>query len=235
MLEVDVLIVKNISHEGPGLLKQVMDENNLTYRILDLSNGDQLKGNIIYKALIVLGGPASANDNELMSQVEFVKNSINSGKPYLGICLGLQVMVKAMGGKVVKSPVSEIGFRGVDGRYYEVAVKEDDLFEGLSNKFKVFQLHGETVETTDEMMVIGTSKGCANQIVKVGNKAYGIQCHFELTDEMFKEWLRIDNELMELGRDMLESDYNSIKDNYKQTGLKLFENFLKISGLIQSE
>jgi GMP synthase-like glutamine amidotransferase len=234
MLKVDILIVKNISHEGPGLLLNVIEGAGLSYKVLDLEDGDILSENIDYKALVVLGGPDSVNDqnDKIKTELEFVRKSIETGKPYLGICLGLQVMVKSMGGKVVKSPVREIGFRDKSGAFYEVDVVEDALFEGLGNKFRVFHLHGETVELTDNMKLIGTGKHCKNQIVKIGENAYGIQCHFELTEEMFNKWIDIDPELQELNRESLELDFASFKDAYTATGLKLFENFIKISDLV---
>lgn len=234
MVDIDVLIVKNITREGPGLLLELLEKHGLSYKILDLNDGDTLRPTINYRALVVLGGPDSANDQneKILHEIEFVKKSIESGKPYLGICLGLQVMVKAMGGKVVKSPVKEVGFRDMDGRYFEIDAVEDPLFKGMGNKFKVFHLHGETVEVTDEMKVIGTGKFCKNQIVKYGENAYGIQCHFELTQEMFDEWVSVDPDLLELNRDSLKVDFATIKDEYTQTGLALFENFLKLSDLI---
>ena len=113
-----------------------------------------------------------------------------------GICLGLQTLVKAAGGRIIKSPVRETGFLDPEGSHFTTeltaAGKQDPLFEGLDHSFKVFHLHGETVELTDSITLLSTGKFCRNQIVRVGKNAYGIQCHFELTPEMLETWMNED-------------------------------------------
>ena len=81
------------------------------------------------------------------------------------------------------------------------------------------------------MKLLGTGEFCQNQIVKVGANAYGIQCHFELTPEMFELWLNQDADLLRLNKKQLRNEFNSFLDEYTATGRKLFQNFLEIVGL----
>jgi GMP synthase (glutamine-hydrolysing) len=231
-----ILIVKNSTSEGLGLLKNVLQEKQIEYSIVDLNKGENFPPLENFKAVVVLGGPDSANDkNEKMqNELAFIRRVIASGTSYLGICLGLQTLVKAGGGKVVKNPVKEIGFIDQDGNDFTVDLtdegKQDPLFEKLNSTFNVFHLHGETVKLTNDMILLATGKSCRNQIVKLGLNAYGIQCHFELTPEMFETWINEDPDLIQLNKEHLHANFKKIENEYTKTGKQLFRNFLKIAG-----
>ncbi len=235
-MEKEILIVKNITREGPGLLEEELKERGIGYTVADLDQGQNFPPVKNYGAVIVLGGPDSANDeNEKMeNELARIREAIAANIPYLGICLGLQTLVKAVGGKVVKSPTKEVGFIDPGGNSFTVGLtdegKQDPLFEGLDHTFNVFHLHGETVELTDDMALLAIGKFCRNQIAKVGANAYGIQCHFELTPEMFEMWINEDPDLLQLDKEQLRANFEAIRDKYIQVGRQLFKNFLKIAG-----
>ena len=238
-----LLIVKNIAHEGPGLLEEELEECGIKYTVADLSSGQKFPPIDSYGAVVVLGGPDSANDeNEKMeNELTRVREVVASKIPYLGICLGFQILIKSVNGKVTKSPVKEIGFIDPDGNNFTVELtddgKDDPLFERLDHTFNVFHLHGETVELTDNIvganghapLLLGSGKFCRNQIVRVGTNAYGIQCHFELTSEMFELWINKDHDLREVDKYQLRVNFESIRDEYTRVGRQLFKNFLKIA------
>lgn len=231
-----ILIVKNITREGPGLLEEVLKERGIGYTVTDLHQGQNFPRLENYGAVVVLGGPDSANDeNEKMeNELALIREAIVSNIPYLGICLGIQTLVKAGGGKVMKSSTKEVGFRDPEDNNFTVELtdegKQDPLFEGLYHTFNVFHLHGETVELTDNMTLLGVGKFCRNQIVRVGSNAYGIQCHFELTPEMFETWINEDPDLLAIDKDDLRANFEAIKGEYTRVGRQLFQNFLKIAG-----
>ncbi|NLL11960.1 MAG: type 1 glutamine amidotransferase [Fibrobacter sp.] len=232
----EILIVKNMTREDQGLLEELLKDRGIGYTVVDLDQGQKFPPVENYGAVVVLGGPDSANDESEKMKSELVRISevLSAKIPYLGICLGLQALVKASGGKVVKSPVKEVGFIGPDGSNFKVELtedgKQDPLFEGLDHTFNVFQLHGETVELTDSMALLGTGKFCRNQVVRVGSNAYGIQCHFELTPEMFEIWINEDSDLLELGKEQLRAGFAAIQEEYTSVGRKLLANFLRIAG-----
>jgi len=229
-----ILIIQNISHEGAGLLLPLLEDRGFLYDVVDLSEGKNLPNPYSYDGVVVLGGPASANDETetMRSEIMYVNGLLESGKPYLGICLGLQVLVKAGGGKVFKSEFPEIGFRDSEGERFMVDLteygKQDPLFKGLESPLQVFQLHGETVEMGEGMVLLGTGEWCIHQVVRVGRCAYGIQSHFELTPTMFKEWMKKDPELEVLDAKKLRADFEEIKETYLETGRRLFGNFLDL-------
>lgn len=234
--EKEILFVKNITREGPGLLEDIVKERGIKYTIVYVSQYQNILTLENCGAVVLLGGPNSANDRDQKMKTELVliRKILNAKIPFLGICLGLQTLVKAAGGKVVKSKNKEIGFRDQNGKYFTVELTEfgqsDSLFIKLENSFKVFQLHGETVVLTENMKLLAIGEHCRNQIVKIGTNSYGIQCHFELTSQMLQTWINEDQDLKKLDRDQLQSDFETIKDNYIQTGRQLFLNFLNIAG-----
>lgn len=232
----EILIIKNSTTEGPGLLEELLIERSIAYQMVDLDHGEPFPQVNDYGAVVVLGGPDSANDqNEKMALEQArIRQVLDAKIPYLGICLGLQTLVKAAGGKVVKSPLKEVGFKGPDGMFFTIELTEqgkaDLLFKGLESTLKVFHLHGETVELNEDMILLGKGKFCPSQVVKIGSNAYGLQCHFELTPDMFESWITEDVDLLELNTQRLREDFDSLSSQYRDTGRQLFANFLNIAG-----
>ncbi|MBI2660647.1 type 1 glutamine amidotransferase [Candidatus Woesearchaeota archaeon] len=228
-----LLIVKNSITEGPGIIETILKEKFISYDIADLDKGNLFPSAEDYSAVIVLGGPDSANDSTVKMNHELarIREAIGSDTPYLGICLGMQALVKAAGGNVFKNPVKEIGVKHNDGKYYEIELtdggKNDPMFRGMDSRLKIFQLHGETIGLAEGMQLLAAGKHCANQAVKVGKNAYGIQGHLELTEKMFNEWIVTDSDLKKLDRQRLISDFDSAKKEYENNGRKLIGNFLE--------
>jgi GMP synthase (glutamine-hydrolysing) len=237
-MEKELLIIRNIPRENPGLLEDILKEHGIIYSVVDLNQLRNISSIATYGAIVVLGGPDSANDGteKMQTELALIREVLNAKISFLGICLGLQTLVKAAGGQVVKSPVKEIGLRDQDEKYFTVELteegKKDPLFNGLDHSFNVFHLHGETVIISENMKLLATGKYCRNQIVKVGSDSYGIQCHFELTPEMFEIWINEDPDLQALDIEQLRSDFVAIKDKYSQTGRQLFKNYLRLAGYL---
>ncbi len=228
-----VLIIKNISHENPGLILDVLEENNILYEIIDLSNNINLPEIDNYSLIIVMGGPDSANDDteKIIKELEYIKLAYKKGIPIFGICLGLQLMVKASGGEVYKNPVEEIGFKH-ENEWYCISLTEeginDPLFHEIEKQFIVFQLHGETVRIDKTMKLLGTGRNCRNQIVKIGVLNYGFQFHFEITREMFNDWIILAPELRDKDKTSIIKDFNLIYNTYEKIGKKIFQNYLNL-------
>src|SRR3990172_13375858 len=196
-----VLIIQNCTLDGEGLLKEVLTTHNISYDIIHFDKKHEFPLLQKYSAIFSFGGPDSANDqtSKMLLEIAYVKEALKRNIPFLGICLGLQVLVKAAGGKVVKNPIKELGFKDEMGKPYEVVLTEqglqDPLCQGLPPFFRTLELHGETVELTDAMTLLASGSHCINQIVKVAPKVYGTQFHSELTPEMMKAWISKDSDL----------------------------------------
>lgn len=231
-----ILIVKNYTEDEPGVIEDVLKERSVPYQIVDLGSGVEFPEVAGFGAVIVLGSGESANEQtpKMEQKILRIREVLQLHIPYLGICFGFQALVKAAGGKVIKSLLREIGFRDPNGDFFTVNLTKDALtdpiFEGFSPSFVVFQWHEETVELTDESQLLAVGKFCRNQAAKIAEKVYGFQSHFEMTEKIVADWIKSGIELEEIGADNLASDFAAVKNEYLAVGRKLTENFLKIAG-----
>jgi GMP synthase-like glutamine amidotransferase len=195
-----ILILKNIDREGPGLIASWFDKQDYDYDILE-ANPDLLYTDFHakYSGLVVLGGPASANDKtfQIVRELQFIQNWLKTDKPYLGVCLGMQLMIKAKGGEVFPNSYREVGFYHLDEPKNPYTVKLENLEKNplkgiLPDKFPVFQLHGETMSHT-EIESLAKTNWCSYQIASVGKKQFGVQFHLEISEGMLRNWLQNDD------------------------------------------
>jgi len=230
----NVLIIQNISHEKPGLLLDVLHDHNFKYDIIDLSKGDTLPQAEDYDAVFVFGGPQSANDTggHIPMELNFIKEVLQKEIPYFGVCLGMQLMVKATGGTIIPCEKKEIGWWDDQDKLYSIyhstSYKVDDLLQSINNNIPIFQLHGETVELTPKHHLVAVANGCENQFIRYGKYAYGIQGHLELNKQMLEEWIKIDTDLQQLDTEYLMITHEAIEREYSIAGKQLFWNFLKL-------
>jgi len=132
--------------------------------------------------LVVMGGPMSVNDEAefpwLAQEKRFVRNCIEAGKPVLGVCLGAQLIASAMGARVQRNRVKEIGWFAVQA----VPGIDASCFR-FPPSLEVFHWHGETFDLPPGAVRIATSPGCENQAFQLGRSVIGLQFHLETTPE----------------------------------------------------
>ena len=137
--------------------------------------------------LIFLGGPMSVNDGLpfLERELEVVRQALDRGQPVLGICLGSQLIARALGASVYRNPVKEIG-------WFEIRLTEagarDALFGCMNGTERVFHWHGETFDLPRGATLLASSEACRNQAFRWGSNVYGLQFHLEVTPAMIADW-----------------------------------------------
>src|SRR4030067_731562 len=138
----NVLIIKHVDIEGPGLIEYCLKQEKISFQILYLKSGIRLPKLDDFTHIVILGGPMNVYEEDrypfLREEDLFIKEAIQRGKTILGICLGAQLIAKALGAKVTKSLVKEIGWFDVS---LTGAGLHDPLFSRLPETFPVFQWH----------------------------------------------------------------------------------------------
>jgi GMP synthase (glutamine-hydrolysing) len=136
-------------------------------------------------AMVILGGPMSANDAVMAPEIDLICRSLSRHIPMLGICLGSQLIAKALGAPVYRNPALEIG-------WYDVHLTEhartDPVFAGLESPATFFHWHGETFDLPEGAEWLAWSDRCRHQAYRYRHNVYGIQFHPEITPEMIEDW-----------------------------------------------
>jgi len=228
-----LLIVKHVEVEGPGLIEQCLTEGNIPYQILTLETGVHFPRLDDLSRIVLLGGPMNVYEEDsypfLREEDLFIKEAIQRGKFVLGICLGAQLIAKALGAKVFRAPSKEIG-------WYDVRLTEegsrDPLFQGLPQSFPVFQWHEDAFSIPKAGKLLLTS-GLLNQAFRYGENAYGLQFHLEVTEDMIGEWMEAYEEEFK-GTESLPHTRAEIlaetevkMGGYKERGKRFFRNFFR--------
>ncbi len=141
--------------------------------------------------LVLLGGPMNVDEVEtypfLGRELDWIREAVDREMPLLGICLGAQLLAKAMGKRVYRNPIKEIG-------WYEIeilpAAEDDRLFHGRGPIETVFQWHGDTFDLPEGAVHLARGTTCVSQAFRVGASAYGLQFHVEMTPELIDNWLQ---------------------------------------------
>src|SRR3990172_13183151 len=188
-----VLVLRHVLHEHLGTLAEALIANNITYEYVNFyenENPDVSLNDI--SGLIILGGPMNVYETDRYLYLEMedrlIKQVIEKDAPVLGICLGAQLIAKALGSRVIKNKEKEIG-------WYPIKITEegskDRLFMHFNNEEIVFQWHGDTFEIPNGAVHLAESSMCTNQSFRYRDNVYGLQFHTEVTPQMILEWLNV--------------------------------------------
>ena len=184
----EIVIFRHAAHEGPGYLTEYLDRRGLPWRLVRVdrreSPPDSLAG---VSGLVLMGGPMSANDHLpwIPPVLRLIREAVDKDIPVLGHCLGGQLMAKALGGRVTRSRVKEIGWLPVETVDNAEA---RGWVNGLAPQFEVFHWHGETFsELPPGAVSILKSRDCRHQAFVLG-KHLGFQCHIEMTPDLVRSW-----------------------------------------------
>ena len=237
-----VLILQHIKIEDPGFIKDLMIKDGAELTTIELDEGEKIPTDLSkFDAMFCMGGPMDTwMEKEhpwLVDEKKAIKEFVvNLKKPYLGFCLGCQLLGEVVGGKVVRSNPSEIGILDID---FLKSKNNDLLFSSFPDKIKSLQWHSYEVidlEKKQDVTLIASSAVTKYQIFRYQKHAYGIQFHIEIKDTTVNEWGCVPEYKSalekELGSGALEKFDLSARENmtnmnkYSQI---LYNNFKKIA------
>ena len=181
-----VAIFRHSSTEGPGYFATFLDSRRIPWTIVKVDAGAAVPADPgDFSGMVFMGGPMSVNDELpwIPRVLALVNKAVDADIPVLGHCLGGQLISKALGGRVTRNPVKEIGWGPVSIEDHPVARE----WFGPTREFSGFHWHGETFSLPPGATRLAASPHCANQAFALG-KNLGMQCHVEMTPELIGAW-----------------------------------------------
>ena len=185
-----ILVCRHMPYEGLGMIADCLTAEGISYQYVDFFHPNQGPPDMDdYEGLIILGGDMNADEVGkypfLVWERTLIKKAMLQHKPVLGICLGAQVLARALLAAVYKNPVKEIGWYplSMTGDY-----RNDPLFSHFQQEETVFQWHGDTFDLPEGAVRLASSPACKNQAFRYGDNVYALQFHLEITEEMIRQW-----------------------------------------------
>ncbi|MDH3646459.1 MAG: gamma-glutamyl-gamma-aminobutyrate hydrolase family protein [Gammaproteobacteria bacterium] len=197
-----ILVFQHVPFEPLGTLNPVLKEAGFRIRYVNFGRDPlaqpSLKG---YSGLIVLGGPMNVDQVDaypnLATEVELLREAAKQGMHVLGICLGAQLLAKALGARVSAAEEKEIG-------WYDIQLTEagaqDELLGEFSPVQRIFQWHGDRFDLPSDAIQLASSDRCRNQAFRYEDRAYGFQFHLEVSQPLIERWLTTPAHTQELNQ-----------------------------------
>ena len=180
-----VRIFRHIDCEGPAYFQTLLENQQLPFELIRIDEGEKVNTDMDSAAgFIFMGGSMSVNDpiDWIRDELALIQNAIRHDIPVMGICLGSQLIAKAMGATVYPGPCMELGWAPVN------CLNQTHWTESLPGEITVFHWHGETFELPKGATAIFGNDRYANQGFVMGPHL-ALQFHLEMEADVIKEWL----------------------------------------------
>ena len=234
----NILVFQHIAIEHPGCFRDFMAEEGVTWQAVEVDENEPIPALDDFDALIVMGGPMDvwqeAQHPWLIAEKAAIRSAVVEHQmPYLGFCLGHQLLADALGGKVGPMQVPEVGVLDV---HLSSSAQRDALFRSMPDPCKGLQWHSAEVQVPPPgSEILGSSPLCDIQAFRTHTHAYGIQYHTEQTPDTVPEWGRVPayQQALEntLGSDALLSMKKQVDEQLPQSTSNariLYNNFMSI-------
>lgn len=209
-----VVIIQHTFHEHAAALGRALQGQGTPVRIVHVYQGEHLPDDEASVAgVISLGGPMGANDEDLhpwiLPEIDFLKKCAQNQLPVVGICLGGQLLAKALGGRVERNHTKELGWLPIE---INLAGKKDPILSSGGASPTVYHWHNDTFILPAEAELLASSQGCERQAYKIGERIYGFQFHPETDHHLVQEWLMTDGAEDEVKSSLQIFGSHSIQD-----------------------
>lgn len=188
----NIIVLQHIACEPPGIYEDILVERGAAICHVEIDAGERLPDWRRFDGILAMGGPMSVNDDAtlpwLTAEKHWVREAVLAGKPYWGVCLGVQLLAASLGSSVYAGATPEVGIMPV---YLTPEALEDAVFSGLPRELLTFQWHGETFDLPEGAVLLAASPSYPNQAFRWKGKAYGIQFHLEISPDLVKQWCQV--------------------------------------------
>ena len=221
----EVLILEHDPKENAGTIRDHLDREHIPYREIELYAPDyRFPDPVSARALIVMGGPMNVYEEErypfLREEDAFIRAALAARVPYLGVCLGAQLLAKALGARVYKGARPEVGWDDVT---LEPAAK-DGLFAGVpAGRLRVLQWHEDTFELPQGAERLAAGTVVPNQAFAVDGLFHGLQFHLEVDRPLIESWFDGRAELAPM-----LAEYDGYRKELERITTTLYRNFFTL-------
>ena len=190
----EIIVLQHIKVEDPGYIKDLMLSDNFNLTTIELDEGEKIPQDLRkFDGMFCMGGPMDTWMEEeypwLIEEKKKIKEFVvDLKKPFLGFCLGCQLLGEVVGGRVAKSNPAEIGMLDIN---FSANKEKDVIFSSFPIKIKALQWHSYEIydlEKKKDITLLASSPTTKYQIFKYQNHAYGIQFHIEIKTTTVNNW-----------------------------------------------
>ena len=194
-----------------------------------------------YDLIIAMGGPMGVYEEVehpwLVGEKRTIREAVAAGVPYFGVCFGAQLLASALGAEVYRGPAPELGLSPV---FLTEAARRDPVFRGFPRDLEVFEWHQDAFDLPEDALCLARSPRYANQAMRVGRVAYGIQCHFEKSAEDVGRSLEVMPALLgdleqRYGKGSVEQflqGYAAVVPFLQETARQILRRWLELTGAV---